>query len=64
MCCILSPKLPISRLLGGSYGSKMAQNSSCKTMMSSTSSLTVTLILIKTEYWDRASGEVGHACNS
>ena len=26
--------------------------------------LTLGLTLIKTEYWDRAGGEVGHACNS
>ena len=23
-----------------------------------------TLTLFKTEYWDRAGGEMGHACNS
>ena len=26
--------------------------------------LILTLTLIKTEYWDRAGGEVGHTCNS
>ena len=25
---------------------------------------TLSLNLMKTEYWDRAGGEVGHACNS
>ena len=35
-----------------------------KTGSTSSVSLTLPLALIKTEYWGRAGGEVGHACNS